>query len=140
MLWPWKFGLIDECVSSMYSDRESYLTDQMPLQTLEYKVSLFCQNIYFNDIIWWWNNIKLVNKLQRIYKVWVVQIVEKTLSRASMIKDTYVWYGVMIECNWIIFTLVQVGDWRKYALCPRKNNKEFICIFHLVHNKFNIVL
>jgi hypothetical protein len=28
--------------------------------------------------------------------------------------------------------------WRKYAL--EENNKGFICIFYLVHNKFNIVL
>jgi hypothetical protein len=33
---------------------------------------------------------------------------------------------------------MQVGDWRKYAL--EENNKLFICIFHLVHNKFNIIL
>jgi hypothetical protein len=34
------------------------LTDRMPLQTLEYKVSLFCQIYSWNDIIWWWNNVK----------------------------------------------------------------------------------
>jgi hypothetical protein len=37
-----KVCLLDECVSGMHSDQESsYVTDQMPLQTLEYKVSLF---------------------------------------------------------------------------------------------------
>jgi hypothetical protein len=33
---------------------------------------------------------------------------------------------------------MQVGDWKKYAL--EENNKWFICIFHLVHDKFNTVL
>jgi hypothetical protein len=61
-----------------------------------------------------------------------------TLLWASMIKNTYVWYDIMIKCSWIICTLVQVGDWRKYAL--EENNKWFICIFHIVHDKFNIVL
>jgi hypothetical protein len=28
--------------------------------------------------------------------------------------------------------------WRKYAL--EENNKGFICLFHLVHNKFNTML
>jgi hypothetical protein len=55
-----------------------------------------------------------------------------------MIKNTYDWYDIMIKCNLIIRTLVQVGDWRKYAI--EENNKWFICIFHLVHDKFNIVL
>jgi hypothetical protein len=55
-----------------------------------------------------------------------------------MVKDTYVWYGVMIECSWIICTLLQVGNLRKYAL--EENNKWFVYIFHLVHDKFNIVL
>jgi hypothetical protein len=55
-----------------------------------------------------------------------------------MIKNIYVLYDIMIEYNWIICTLVQVGDWRKYA--PEENNKWFIYIFHLVHDKFNIVL
>jgi hypothetical protein len=61
-----------------------------------------------------------------------------THSWASMVKDTYVWYGVMIESSWIICTLVQVENWRKYVL--EENNKWFIFIFHLVHNKFNTVL
>jgi hypothetical protein len=55
-----------------------------------------------------------------------------------MVKDTYVWYDVMIECSWIICILVQVGDWRNYHL--EENNKGIICIFRSVHNKFNTVL
>jgi hypothetical protein len=55
-----------------------------------------------------------------------------------MIKNTYVWYDIMIEYSWIIYTLVQVRDWKKYAL--EENNKGFICIFYLVYDKFNIVL
>jgi hypothetical protein len=35
--------LLDECVSAMHGDRESSLTDRMPLPTLEYKVSHFCK-------------------------------------------------------------------------------------------------
>jgi hypothetical protein len=42
-----KVRLQDECVSGVHGNRESLsVTDRMPLQTLEYKVSLFCQNIY----------------------------------------------------------------------------------------------
>jgi hypothetical protein len=47
-----------------------------------------------------------------------------------MVKDTYVWYDVMIECGWIICTLVQVEDWMNYAL--EENNKGIICIFQSV--------
>jgi hypothetical protein len=42
-----KVCLVDKCVFGMHGDRESSsVTDRIPLQTLEYKVSLFCQNIY----------------------------------------------------------------------------------------------
>jgi hypothetical protein len=42
-----KVHLLDECVSGMHDDRESsYVTNWMSLKTLEYNVSLFCQNIY----------------------------------------------------------------------------------------------
>jgi hypothetical protein len=44
MLWPWKFdfkmSVFLVCMAS------SYATAWMPLQIPEYKVSLFCQNIY----------------------------------------------------------------------------------------------
>jgi hypothetical protein len=44
MLWPWKFdfkmSVFLVCMAS------SSVTDRMPLQTPEYKVSLFCQNMY----------------------------------------------------------------------------------------------
>jgi hypothetical protein len=40
--------------------------------------------------------------------------------------------------NEAICTLVQVGDWRKYAL--EEHNIGLICIFHIVHNRFNTML
>lgn len=56
------------------------------------------------------------------------------LSQAGMINNIYRGYDVMISknANWIICTLVQVGDCWKYAL--EVNNKELFDIFHKVRN------
>jgi hypothetical protein len=85
--------------------------------------------MYFNDIIWWWYCVNKCDKLQ--YNRSDLYRSLTTFLTTSMIKDSYVWYGAMIskKCNWNIFTLLQVRDWRRYAL--EENNKGFICIFHL---------
>jgi hypothetical protein len=42
-----------------------HLTDRIASQTLEYKSLTLLPNIYLNDIIWWWGDAKLGDKLQR---------------------------------------------------------------------------
>jgi hypothetical protein len=73
-------------------------------------------------------------------KIRIVQIAKQRLSKASMSKRLDVWYvpWTVNKCDSIIYTLVQVGYSRKYAL--EENNNGLICIFHIVHNKFNTML
>jgi hypothetical protein len=81
-----------------------------------------------------------VTSCKRYKEIWVVQIAKQDSSQASMIKGSYDWYvpWSVNKCDWIICTLVQVGDLRKYAL--EENNKGLIFIFHIVHNNYNTML
>ena len=74
-------------------------------------------------------NVKLggINDLQKTYRSEWYRPLTQPFPQASMINnhicDMELWFGA--KCNWIIWTLVQVGDCWKYAL--EANNK--VCLF-----------
>jgi hypothetical protein len=66
MLWPRKFVFyMSVFLVCMATEKSPSMTDRMTITRIQSLTLLPKTYIHFNDIIQWWNNVKLVDKLQR---------------------------------------------------------------------------
>jgi hypothetical protein len=64
---------------------------------------------------------------------------EKTMHRCDFVENRCGHAVYEITRSEESFIPIAQGQ-RLKEMCPRGNNKWFICIFHIIHNKFNPIL